>query len=318
MQMLRIVFMGTPEFSVPTLAALREAGHEIVAVYSQPPRPAGRGMHAQKSPIHVFADGFAVPVLTPRTLRDAGAQDAFRAHNADAAVVVAYGLILPRPILDAPRCGCFNLHASALPRWRGAAPIQRAIMAGDKGTAASIMRMDEGLDTRPVCASAPINIGPEMTAGELHDVMAARGAALMVEALSSLEKGVLKCNPQSDDGVTYAAKIDKAEARIDWNSPAETVRNQIRGLAPWPGAYLEILHEGRIERLKVLRAVRAGGSGPPGTFLDEMGTIACGDGALRLVEVQRAGKRPMPLAELLRGFALPAGTRALTDHQPQH
>jgi methionyl-tRNA formyltransferase len=309
--MLRIVFMGTPDFAVPTLAAIAHAGHDIVAVYTQPPRPAGRGLHEQKSPVHRFAEKAGIPVLTPRTLREPAAQETFRAHGADAAVVVAYGLILPRAILDAPRFGCFNLHASALPRWRGAAPIQRAIMAGDKETAASIMRMDEGLDTGPVCASLPIPIDSEMTAGTLHDLMAERGAALMVEVLAALEKGALVCTPQPAEGVTYAAKIEKSEARIDWTRPADQVLNQIRGLSPWPGAYFEVASEGRVERLKVLRAVLADGTGRAGEILDDAGTVACGEGAIRLIEVQRAGKRPMALAELLRGFALPAGTRAL-------
>jgi len=307
--MLRIVFMGTPDFSVPTLAALADAGHAIAAVYSQPPRPAGRGLREQKSPVHKFAEDADIPVLTPRTLRDPAAQEIFRGHGADVAVVVAYGLILPRPILDAPRFGCFNLHASALPRWRGAAPIQRAIMAGDTETAASIMRMDEGLDTGPVCASEPITIGPDMTAGELHDLMAARGAALMVQALAALENGTLHCAPQPADGVTYAAKIDKAETQIDWTRAADEVHNHIRGLAPWPGAHFEVVHEGRAERLKVLRAMLVDGAGPPGTFLDDVATIACGSGAIRLLDVQRAGKKPMAIAELLRGFPLPAGTR---------
>lgn len=311
--MLRIVFMGTPDFSVPALAAILEAGHTVVAAYSQPPRPAGRGMHEQKSPVHVFAERAGIPVLTPRTLRSAEAQDAFRAHGADAAIVVAYGLILPRAVLDTPKHGCFNLHGSALPRWRGAAPIQRAIMAGDHETAAMIMRMDEGLDTGPVCARAPIPIGPDMTAGELHDVMAARGASLMVEALASLERGALACTPQPSDGVTYAAKIDKAEARIDWTRSAADVHNHIRGLSPWPGAYFEVMHEGRNERIKVLRAETVETSGEPGTILDDQGTIACAEGAIRLIEVQRAGKRPMSLAELLRGFTLAAGTNVVTS-----
>jgi methionyl-tRNA formyltransferase len=312
MDMLRIVFMGTPDFAVPTLAAIASAGHNIVAAYTQPPRPAGRGMHEQKSPVHRFAEKAGILVLTPRTLRDPTVQETFRARGADAAVVVAYGLILPRAILDAPRFGCFNLHASALPRWRGAAPIQRAIMAGDTETAASIMRMDEGLDTGPVCASAPIAIDPEMTTGALHDLMAERGAKLMVEALAALEKGTLACTPQPVEGITYAAKIEKAEGRIAWTHSADQVLNQIRGLSPWPGAYFEVISEGRIERLKVLRAARTDGSGPAGAFLDDAGTIACGDGAIRLIEVQRAGKRPMGFAELLRGFALPAGTCVLS------
>ncbi len=307
--MLRIVFMGTPDFSVPTLAAIAAAGHEITAVYSQPPRPAGRGMQPQKSPVHQFAEQAGIPVLTPRTLRDEGAQTAFRAHEADGAVVVAYGLILPRAVLEAPRHGCFNLHGSALPRWRGAAPIQRAIMAGDRETAAMIMRMDEGLDTGPVCASAAITIEPEMTAGELHDLMATRGAALMVEALASLEQGTLTCTPQSDAGVTYAAKIDKAEARIDWNRTATEVHNQIRGLSPWPGAFFEVEHAGKPERIKVLRATIAEGSAAPGTVLADDGVIACAGGAIRLLEIQRAGKRPMGIAEALRGFSLARGAR---------
>ena len=316
--MLRIVFMGTPDFSVPTLAAIAEAGHTIAAVYSQPPRPAGRGMHEQKSPVHKFAETAGIPVLTPRTLRDPTAQAAFAAHDADAAVVVAYGLILPRPILEAPRFGCFNLHASALPRWRGAAPIQRAIMTGDTQTAASIMRMDEGLDTGPVCAHEPLTIDPDMTAGKLHDLMATRGAALMVDVLNTLERGALACTPQPVEGVTYAAKIEKAEAQIDWTRSAVEVRNQIHGLSPWPGAYLEIMNEGRIERIKVLRAALADGSGDPGTFIDDVGTIACGSAAVRLIEVQRAGKRPMSLGELLRGFALPAGLRARVADAAKH
>jgi methionyl-tRNA formyltransferase len=269
-------------------------------------------MHEQKSPVHRVAEAAGIPVLTPRTLRVSAAQEIFKTHGADAAVVLAYGLILPRPILDAPRFGCFNLHASALPRWRGAAPIQRAVMAGDTETAASIMRMDEGLDTGPVCAEERIAISPDMTAGELHDLMAARGAALVVKALATLEQGALICGPQPTEGVTYAAKIDKAAAQIDWTRSAEDVHNQIRGLSPWPGAYFEIAHDGRAERLKVLRGAIAGGSGAPGTFLDNAGTIACGVGAIRLLEVQRAGKRPMSLDELLRGFDLSAGLHAIT------
>ena len=306
--MLRIVFMGTPDFAVPTLAAIAAAGHAIAAVYSQPPRPAGRGLQQQKSPVHLFADGAGIPVLTPRSLRDEPAQAQFQAHRADAAIVVAYGLILPKPVVDAPRHGCFNLHGSALPRWRGAAPIQRAIMAGDRDTAAAIMRMDEGLDTGPVCASAPIPIGPDMTAGDLHDVMAARGAKLMVEALAALERGALACTPQPRDGVTYAGKIDKGEARIDWIRPAAEVHNKVRGLAPSPGAYFEVAPGGHTERIKVLRATVVSGGGAAGTLLDSDGTIACADGAIRLVEVQRAGRRPMSAAELLRGFALAPGT----------
>lgn len=320
--MLRIVFMGTPDFAVPTLAAISAAGHSIAAVYSQPPRPAGRGLQQQKSPVHHFADGLAVPVLTPRTLRDEPARAQFQAHHADAAVVVAYGLILPKPVLDAPRHGCFNLHGSALPRWRGAAPIQRAIMAGDRETAAAIMRMDEGLDTGPVCASTPIAIGSDMTAGDLHDIMAARGAALMVETLAALERGALSCTPQPQDGVTYAGKIDKGEARIDWMRPAAEVHNKVRGLAPWPGSYFEVVQGGRTERIKVLRTTLVRSPLPqgssPGTLLDGDGLVACADAAIRLVEVQRAGRRPMSAAELLRGFALAAGTSVRGDTSGRH
>ena len=307
--MLRIVFMGTPDFAVPTLAAIRAAGHAIVAAYSRAPKPAGRGMAEQRTPVHRAADAAGVPVLTPRTLRAAPEQAAFAAHGADVAVVVAYGLILPKPVLDAPRHGCLNLHGSALPRWRGAAPIQRAVMAGDATTAANVMRMDEGLDTGPVCLAEPIPIGPDMTAGELYDIMAARGAALMVRALADLEAGRLQCAPQPADGVTYAAKIDKAEARIDLARPAAEVHALVRGLSPFPGAWLEAGPTGRRERIKVLRSALAEGSGPPGTVLDAAPTIACGSGAIRLVEVQRAGKRPMSAADFLRGFELPAGSR---------
>jgi methionyl-tRNA formyltransferase len=320
--MLRIVFMGTPDFAVPTLAAIAAAGHAIAAVYSQPPRPAGRGLQQQKSPVHRFADEAGIPVLAPRSLRDEEARAQFGAHGADAAVVVAYGLILPKPVLDAPRHGCFNLHGSALPRWRGAAPIQRAIMAGDHETAAMIMRMDEGLDTGPVCAATRITIAPDMTAGELHDLMAARGAILMVDTLAALERGTLACTPQPSEGVTYAGKIDKAEARIDWTRPAAEINNKVRGLAPWPGAYFEVAHDGKTERIKVLRARPVSGSGAPGTLLDGEGTIACGDGAIRFVEVQRAGRRPMTATELLRGFTLAPGTilraAAPGGHPPVH
>ena len=318
---LRIVFMGTPQFSVPTLAAILDAGHEVAAVYSQPPRPAGRGMAERKAPVHLAAEAAGIEVRTPRTLRTPEAAQAMRVLGADAAVVVAYGLILPRAILDAPRLGCFNLHASALPRWRGAAPIQRAVMAGDAETAVMVMAMEEGLDTGPVCLAAPVAIGPDTTAGELHDVLAERGAALMVEALAALERGSLPRIPQADDGITYAAKIDKAETRIDFARPAREVHNLIRGLSPFPGAWLEVGAGRGAERIKVLRSELAGegadatgeradGEGiEPGTVLDDRLTVACGMGAVRLVELQRAGKRPMSAEELLRGFALPAGTK---------
>jgi methionyl-tRNA formyltransferase len=315
---MRLVFMGTPQFSVPTLAALIEAGHDIVAVYSQPPRPAGRGMAETKGPVHLFAEARGLMVLTPRSLKTPEAQDVFRGHHADAAVVVAYGLLLPQAILDAPRHGCYNLHASKLPRWRGAAPIQRAIMAGDTETASMVMHMDLGLDTGPVCAARIMAIGQDMTAAELHDALSVDGAALMAQAMADLAGGRLSETPQPADGVTYAAKIDKAEAHIALARPAFEVHNLIRGLSPFPGAWLEAGPEGKRERIKILRSALvpdlgvAGGSGAPaqpGTVLDDRGAIACGAGAIRLVEVQRAGKKPQSLDEFLRGYPLPAGSR---------
>ncbi len=308
--MLRIVFMGTPEFSVPALSEIVAAGHEIAAVYTQPPRPAGRGMSERKSPVHVFAEAAGLRVLTPASLKDAVEQAAFAAHAADVAVVIAYGLLLPKAVLDAPRHGCLNLHGSALPRWRGAAPIHRAIMAGDAETAAMVMRMDEGLDTGPICLAESFAIGSNMTAGELHDRMALVGAGLVVRALAALERGSMDCRPQSDIGVVYARKINNDEARIDFNRPAPEVHNHIRGLSPAPGAWFQVTGaSGTIERIKVLRTVLAKGSGTPGTVLDDALTIACGEGALQFLQVQRAGKRPMTAAEFLRGFALPAGAR---------
>jgi methionyl-tRNA formyltransferase len=308
--MLRVVFMGTPEFAVPTLAGIAAAGHQVVAVYTQPPRPAGRGMDERKSAVHRFADGAALVVRTPRTLKSETEHRALAGLAPDVAVVVAYGLILPKPVLDAPRHGCLNLHASALPRWRGAAPIQRAVMAGDGTTAASVMRMDEGLDTGPVCLSEGVAIGPDMTAGELHDVLAERGAQLMVRALAEIERGTLGCVPQPADGVTYAAKIDKAETTIDFSVPAQEVHNHIRGLSPAPGAWLEMAGPGgKRERVRVLRSALEPGSGPPGTVLDGALTIACGEGAVRLLVLQRAGKRAMPADEFLRGWPVAPGTR---------
>jgi methionyl-tRNA formyltransferase len=306
---LRIVFMGTPGFAVPTLAEIVGAGHQVVAAYSQPARAAGRGMAERKSPVQTFSEAAGIPVLTPLNFKAEADRAAFAAHAADAAVVVAYGLLLPAAILDAPRFGCFNLHASKLPRWRGAAPIQRAIMAGDAETAAIVMRMEPGLDTGPVCLGEPVPIGADETAGELHDVLAQRGASLMVRALSALERGSLDCTPQAADGVTYAKKIDKAEARIDFGADAGQVHNLIRGLSPFPGAWFEAGADGKRERFKVLRAIRAEGSDEPGVVLDDQLTVACGSGAVRLIELQRAGKKPMPAAEVLRGFPLPRGTR---------
>jgi methionyl-tRNA formyltransferase len=308
--MLRIVFMGTPEFSVPALSEIVAAGHEVATVYTQPPRPAGRGMSERRSPVHVFAEAAGLKVLTPVSLKAAEEQAAFASHGPDVAVVIAYGLLLPKAILDAPTHGCLNLHGSALPRWRGAAPIQRAIMAGDAETAAMVMRMDEGLDTGPVCLGESIAIGPDMTAGELHDRMALVGAGLVVKALAALERGSMDCRPQPQAGVTYARKITNEEARIDFGRPAREVHNLIRGLSPAPGAWFQVTGaNGASERIKVLRAAPADGSGAPGTVLDGALTIACGEGAVQLLQVQRAGRRPMTAAELLRGYALLAGAR---------
>lgn len=300
--------MGTPDFSVPALEAIHAAGHDIVAVYSQPPRPAGRGMSERPSPVHAKATALGIPVRTPRSLKDTEQQALFASLGADAAVVIAYGLILPKAVLDAPRLGCFNVHASALPRWRGAAPIQRAIMAGDTETAVMVMRMEEGLDTGPVGLAATIPIGADMTASELHDTLSTRGAELIVAALAKLEHGAFITVPQPEKGVTYAAKIDKKEAEIDFTKPATEVHNHIRGLSPFPGAWFETaLPSGQPERIKVLRTMLAKGSGAPGEILDNKLTIACGNGAIRLVEAQRAGKRAMTADELLRGFLLPRG-----------
>jgi methionyl-tRNA formyltransferase len=301
---LRLVFMGTPEFAVPTLSAIVSGGHEIVAVYTRAPKPAGRGMGLMPSPIEREARRLGLPVLPPRTLRSDEAQAAFRSHGADAAVVVAYGLILPRPILTGVPRGCFNLHASLLPRWRGAAPINRAIMAGDAETGVMVMKMDEGLDTGPVALAEHVPIGAEMTAGELHDVLAPLGADLMLRALAALERGSLTLTPQPDAGITYATKIEKDETRIDWSKPWKQVHDHCRGLSPFPGAWFEM--EGR--RIRVLRTTRGEGLAAPGTVLDDRLTIACGEGAVRLLEVQRAGRHPLKAEEFLRGIPVAPGT----------
>jgi methionyl-tRNA formyltransferase len=303
---LRLVFMGTPDFAVPTLVEIVGSGHEVAAVYTRAPQPAGRGMELRPSPVEREARGFGIEVFTPTTLKAPEAQETFRAHRADAAVVVAYGLILPKPVLDAPPLGCFNLHASALPRWRGAAPINRAIMTGDTEAAVMVMKMEEGLDTGPIAMAERVAIGQDMTAGELHDRLSRLGADLMVRALGALERGSLQLTPQPDAGVTYAAKIDKNETRIDWSKPWKVVHDHCRGLSPFPGAWFELPGAGRI---KVLRTTRGEGSGTPGTVLDEHLTIACGDGAVRIVELQRAGGRPMKAEEFLRGTVVAAGTR---------
>ncbi|RWP60424.1 methionyl-tRNA formyltransferase [Mesorhizobium sp.] len=307
---LRVIFMGTPEFSVPTLRAIAEAGHEIEAVYTQPPRAAGRrGLELTPSPVQREAERLGIEVRTPVSLKSDAEQQAFRALRADVAVVVAYGLLLPKPILEAPRLGCLNGHASLLPRWRGAAPIQRAIMAGDTETGMMVMRMEEGLDTGPVAMVEKCAIGPDMTAGELHDRLMHIGAALMAEALARLERDALTFTAQATEGVTYAKKIDKAETRVDWTRPAGEVHDHIRGLSPFPGAWCEIEIGGRLERLKLLRSTLSQGAGEPGGILDDRLTVACGSGAIRLVEVQRAGGRPIAAQEFLRGAKLEKGTK---------
>ncbi len=304
---LRIAFMGTPDFSVGVLAALVEAGHDVVVVYSQPPRKAGRGMDLKKSPVHEFAEARNIEVRTPKSLKSEDEQQKFADLKLDVAIVVAYGLLLPMPILEAPRLGCLNLHASLLPRWRGAAPIQRAIMAGDAETGVMVMQMDEGLDTGPVLGTERLAITGEMTASGLHDELARIGAPLMVATLEKLAAGDITPAEQSEDGVTYAKKIDKAEARIDWSRPATELDCHIRGLSPFPGAYFEIVRKGKPERVKVLRATPVAGNGVPGTALDDALTIACGEGALQLIDVQRAGKGRTSAEEFLRGFPLIKG-----------
>lgn len=306
---MRVVFMGTPEFAALLLKEIASRGHEIVAVYTQPPRPAGRGLAEKKSAVHLLAESLGLPVRAPKSLKSAEAQADFAALESDVAVVAAYGLLLPQPILDAPQYGCLNLHGSLLPRWRGAAPINRAIMAGDPETGVMVMRMDEGLDTGAVAMAERIVIGPDDTAGTVHDRLAVLGAGLMIRALAALERGTLAATPQAEEGITYAAKISKTEAAIDWTRPARAVHDHVRGLSPAPGAFTAIALGGRSERLKVLETRIAAGSGTPGTTLDDAFTVACGDGAVRLVTVQRAGKAPMPAEAFLRGTAVPAGTR---------
>jgi methionyl-tRNA formyltransferase len=303
---LRIVFMGTPDFAVPTLIEIAGRGHEVVAVYTRAPKPAGRrGMDLTPSPVEREARHLSLPVLTPTSLRSADAEGTMRDHGADVAVVVAYGLILPKPILDAFPLGAFNLHASLLPRWRGAAPINRAIMAGDAETGVMVMRMEEGLDTGPVAMAERVAIEPDATAGDLHDQLARLGADLMVRALGAIERRSLVLTPQPDTGVTYAAKISKDETRIAWASPWREVHNHIRGLSPFPGAWFEL--DGA--RIKVLRTTRGEGNGQPGTVLDDRLTVACGDGAVRILELQRAGRQAMKAEDFLRGSDVAAGTQ---------
>jgi methionyl-tRNA formyltransferase len=306
---LRIIFMGTPEFSVPTLRAIVHAGHDVVAVYTQPPRPAGRrGLELTPSPVQREAEKLGIEVRSPVSLKGQAEQEAFAALRADVAVVVAYGLLLPKPILQGTRLGAYNGHASLLPRWRGAAPIQRAIMAGDHETGMMVMKMDEGLDTGPVALTERVAIRPNETAGELHDRLMQSGATLMVEALGKLEAGALVLTPQPDEGVIYARKIDKAEARIDWRLPAMEVHNRIRGLSPFPGAWCEMTVGGKPERLKILRSAPSAGAGSPGEVIDDRLTVACADGAVRLTDLQRAGGRPVTAEEFLRGLKMEKGT----------
>jgi methionyl-tRNA formyltransferase len=301
---LRLIFMGTPDFAVPTLLELVAHGHEIAAVYTRAAKPAGRGMKLQPTPVEVEATRLGIPVLTPTTLKTPEALDQFRTHDADAAVVVAYGMILPQAILDAPKLGCYNLHASLLPRWRGAAPINRAIMAGDTETGVMVMKMDVGLDTGDVAMAERLAISNAMTAADLHNALSPLGGDLMVRAMGALERGKLQLTPQSAEGVTYAAKIDKAEARIDWNKPARDVLRHIHGLSPFPGAWCELPIEGESVRIKILRGEIAGGSSAPGDLLDDRLAVACQHGAFRILELQRAGKGAMKAIDFLRGTPL--------------
>jgi methionyl-tRNA formyltransferase len=301
--------MGTPDFAVPTLSEIVGQGHDVVAVYTRPPAAAGRGMDLKPSPVHTMADRFGFPVLTPKSLRADEAAEIFRSHNADVAVVVAYGMLLPKAVLEAPELGCLNLHASLLPRWRGAAPIQRAIMAGDNETGVTVMKMEDGLDTGPVAMVERVAITPDMNSGELHDRLMVLGADLMVRALAALSRGGLGFTPQPEEGVTYAHKLKNEEALIDWSKPAQAVHDHIRGLSPFPGAYFTADFGKGQERVKVLRSTLGKGSGSPATLIDNDGTICCGEGAIRLIQVQRAGKGPVAFEEFLRGVRLGPGTK---------
>ena len=306
-QHLRLAFMGTPDFAVPALLALAAAGHDVACVYSQPPRPAGRGHKDQKSPVHTAAAAQGWPLRTPTSLRDPKAQADFEALELDVAVVAAYGLILPPAVLEAPRLGCLNIHASLLPRWRGAAPIQRAILAGDRETGICIMQMEAGLDTGPVLLERRLAIAAHDTAQSLHDRLAALGAEAIVEAVTGLSAGLLKAQAQTADGVTYAAKLDKSEARLDWRKSAVELERQVRAFTPWPGAFFETAGG---DRIKVLAAeLVPGATGTVGNVLDDRLTLACGEDALRPTRLQRPGKAPADAAAFLRGFPLPAGSR---------
>ncbi len=307
---MRIIFMGTPAFAVPVLSEIIAQGHEVAGVYTRPPQPAGRGMVLRPSPVQVLAEHFTLPVHTPRSLRSPQAAQEFAGLEADVAVVVAYGLILPKAVLEAPVLGCLNLHASLLPRWRGAAPIQRAIMAGDHETGVMVMRMEAGLDTGPVGMVEKVEISPDMTGGALHDALAPIGADLMVRALAALSRGSLGFTPQAEEGVTYAHKIDKAEARLDWSLAAQALHDKVRAFNPFPGAFFELNTGKGLERVKVHKTmvVQTAGQAVPGTLLDDQFTIACGQDALRLIEVQRAGKGPVSAGDFLHGTRLVPGT----------
>ena len=301
---LRLIYMGTPDFAVPALEALIAAGHEVVYVYSQPPRRAGRGQKERPSPVHAFAESQDINVRTPKSLRDPEAQTEFAELNAGVAVVAAYGLILPPAILEAPRLGCLNIHASLLPRWRGAAPIHRAILAGDDETGVTVMQMDKGLDTGGILLSKSVPITPTTTASDLHDALAALGGPLVVQALDGLSSGILNETPQPEAGVTYAEKLSRDEGRLDWTRSAAYLARAVRAFTPWPGAWFD--HDGA--RIKVLEAAVASGTAAPGTVLDDALTIACSEGALRLLTVQRSGRGPVDTASFLRGYDLSAGT----------
>ncbi|PTM39319.1 methionyl-tRNA formyltransferase [Bosea sp. 124] len=306
---LRVIFMGTPDFAVPTLTEIIGQGYEVVSCYTRAPAQAGRGLELKPSPVQKAAERFGIPVFTPSTLKTAEVAAQIASQEADVAVVVAFGMILPQGILDLPELGCLNLHASLLPRWRGAAPIQRAVMAGDAESGVCVMKMEAGLDTGPVAMVERLEIGPDMTAGDLHDQLAPLGADLMVRALAALGRGALRFTPQPEEGVTYAAKIGNAEARLNWARPARQVHDLVRGLAPFPGAFAEVDLGKGPERLKILRTALAGGAAEPGMLLDDEGTVACAEGAVKLLQVQRAGGRPVSGAEFLRGARLGAGGR---------
>jgi methionyl-tRNA formyltransferase len=315
---MRVVFMGTPDFALAPLAEIFGRGHEVVAVYTRAPKPAGRrGLELTPSPVHAAAESYGLPVFTPKNFRDPETVEQFRAQEADVAVVVAYGLILPKAVLDAPRLGCLNLHGSLLPRWRGAAPIQRAIMAGDRETGVEVMRMEEGLDTGPIAMVEKLEITPDMTAGAAQDRLSRLGADLIGRALAALERGALTFQPQAEEGVVYAKKIDKAEARVDFSQGAAQIHNLVRGLSPFPGAFFEMDFGKGPERVKILRTALAEGAGQPGEILDETARIACGSGAVVLIEAQRAGRGPVSGGEFLRGARLaPGAVLADTAHVP--